>query len=450
MNRKNELLNNAIEAMRTTEPDSDAVTASAGRIADRLGVAMPADAAVEQIRSCEDVRHLLDAYRKGTLPEARSLLVKAHLGDCGTCLRYFREGSKAAVVEWFPPATRSTAARPARRPHALGWALAFSFALAVVATFFYQAYWQVPPGVRAEVQSIDGSAYLISDGRDHKLTPGATLKEGDRLRTSGASHAVIRLAEGSTVEVNQRTALEVGARGRNITVALDGGDLIVQAAKRTSGHLYVKTPDCRVAVTGTVFTVNSGIKGSRVAVLWGAVQVTHSGIHSMLNPGDQLTTSDNLAPEPLEEQIAWSPDRQKYVGILAELALIEHRISQIPLPGPRYSSDLLARVPADTLLYISIPNLGEFLGEANKIFNDQLSQSPQLQQWWSKGRNNTKELDAIVGRIHDVSQFLGDEAVVVGVKETNHPGFAVLADVAKSGLADFSNTRLPRRAPRAN
>ena len=37
--------------------------------------------------------------------------------------------------------------------------------------------------------------------------------------------------------------------------------------KRTSGHLYVKTPDCRVAVTGTVFSVDSGMKGSRVAVL---------------------------------------------------------------------------------------------------------------------------------------------------------------------------------------
>ena len=196
---------------------------------------------------------------------------------------------------------------------------------------------------------------------------------------------MIRLSDGSTVEVNERTALEVGARGRNMTVALDGGDVIVQAAKRTSGHLYVKTPDCRVAVTGTVFTVNSGIKGSRVAVLQGAVQVTHSGIHSMLNPGDQITTSDNLAPEPLEEQIAWSPDREKYVGILAQLALIEHRISQIPFPQPRYSSDLLPRVPADTLLYVSIPNLGEFLSQANQIFHDQLNQSPQLQQWWSQG-----------------------------------------------------------------
>jgi ferric-dicitrate binding protein FerR (iron transport regulator) len=59
----------------------------------------------------------------------------------------------------------------------------------------------------------------------------------------------------------------VGARGHDMTVALENGAVIVQAAKRTSGHLYVKTPDCRVAVTGTVFSVNFGLKGSRVAVL---------------------------------------------------------------------------------------------------------------------------------------------------------------------------------------
>jgi len=156
-----------------------------------------------------------------------------------------------------------------------------------------------------------------------------------------------------------------------------------------------------------------------------------------LNPGDQVTTSDNLAPEPLEEQVAWSPDREKYIGILAQLALLEHKISQIALPGPRYSSDLLPRMPEDTLLYVSIPNLGEFLTQANQIFHDQLSQSQELQQWWSQGHNNTAELDALVEKIHDISTYLGDEAVVVGVKQAAHPGFAVLADVEKSGLADL-------------
>ncbi len=432
---EDELLNKAIEAVRNEGLDSEMIQASAERISERLGIAMREERPVAQIHSCEDVRHLLASYREGTLPEARELLVKAHLSDCGACLRVFREGEKAAAVDWSAPIARTFGTR---RPRALGWALAFSFALIVCAAFVYKAYWQVPPGVRAAVQSIDGSAYLISNAGDRKLSAGATLGEGDRLRTTGASRAVLRLSDGSTVEVNERTALEVGARGRDMTVALDNGDVIVQAAKRTSGHLYVRTPDCRVAVTGTVFTVNAGLKGSRVAVLQGAVKVTHSGIHSTLHPGDQMMTNDNLVAEPLEQQVAWSADRQKYVGLLAQLALVEHRIAQIPFPRPRYSSDLLTRVPADTLLYLSIPNLGEFLNEANQIFHDQLTQSPVLQEWWSKGReHNTAELDSVVRQIHDVSQCLGDEVVVVGVKEPKHPGFAVIADVQKSGLAEL-------------
>ena len=113
MKHQDELLNKAIEAVRDDEPGSEAIHASAARISDRLGVAMRTDSAVEQIRGCEDVRRLLPSYREGTLPEARALLVKAHLGDCGTCLRYFREGSKAATVDWSVPARTGGAAAPA-------------------------------------------------------------------------------------------------------------------------------------------------------------------------------------------------------------------------------------------------------------------------------------------------------------------------------------------------
>jgi hypothetical protein len=228
-----------------------------------------------------------------------------------------------------------------------------------------------------------------------------------------------------------------------MTIALDNGAVIVQAAKRTSGHLYVKTPDCRVAVTGTVFSVDSGIKGSRVAVLQGTVHVTHGGVDSLLHAGDQVSTSDNLSPAPLEQQVAWSHDREKYLPLLAQFSTLEHRLGQIPFPQPRYTSDLLARVPADTELYISIPNPGDFLSEANTIFQDQLQKSPELQQWWSGGKGrNTAELNSLVGKFHDVSQYLGDEIVIVGTKQNQNAGFAVVADVQKSGLADLLKTQI--------
>jgi hypothetical protein len=418
--------------MRAAAPDAQELSASAEKVAGRMGIAFAEN--TDAIESCEDMRPLLDAYRAGTLPLTRALLVEAHLSECSVCFRRLRSGSVA--VNWSAPKVMPV--RPKVRPLAVAWGMAASLAVAAAGLFVYQAYWQIPPGVRAEVQSIDGSASLITNSGDRLLAPGAQLHEGDVLRTGGGSHAVVRLADGSTVEMNERSALGFGARGHNATLDLDRGALIVKAAHRTSGHLYVQTEDCRVAVTGTVFSVNSGIKGSRVAVLQGAVEVRHAGVRSMVNAGNMFTTTENLAPEPLSEQVAWSPNRNEYLELLAQFSVLQHKIEQIPLPQPRYGSDLLNRMPADTQLYVSIPNLGDFVTQAKAIFEDQLQQSPVLQKWWNTGKQDkTAELDALVNKLHDISQYIGDEMVVVALKQQTGPGFAVVADVQRSGLADL-------------
>jgi ferric-dicitrate binding protein FerR (iron transport regulator) len=433
------LLDQATLAMRLAAPDANELSAAAEKLAGRLGIAFAENA--NAIESCEDMRPLLDAYRSETLQLTRALLVEAHLRECAVCFRRLRSGSGA--VNWSAP--KVIPVRPKVRPLAVAWAMAASLAMAAGALFVYQAYWQVPPGVRAEVQSIDGSASLITDSGDRLLSPGALLHEGDVLRTSGASHAVVRLADGSTVEMNERSALGFRARGHNETLDLDRGALIVKAAHRKSGHLYVQTEDCRVAVIGTVFSVNSGIKGSRVAVLQGAVEVRHAGVRSMVNAGNMFTTTDNLSPEPLIDQVAWSPNRNEYLELLAQFSILQHKIEQISLPQPRYGSDLLNRMPANTQLYVSIPNLGDFVAQAKTIFDDQLKQSPVLEKWWNTGKlDKTAELDELVNKLHDMSQYIGEEMVIVALKQQAEPGFAVIADVQRQGLADLLKQEFAR------
>lgn len=425
---KRSLLKDATDALRADVPDAEKMNASMQQMANKLGIEVREDA----VQSCEGMREMLNGYRAGTLTEARRLLVEAHLHECGTCLRRLHE--ERAAVDWSaPPIAVST-------PHnARGWAwgMAFATVLLLAGVFAYRAYWLVPPGVRAEVQSVQGQAYVLSASGSRLAGAGAALYEGDQLRTSGDSHAVVRLADGSTVQINQRSTLGVGARGKDMTVALNHGAVIVEAAHRKSGHLYVQTPDCRVGVTGTIFSVDAGLKGSRVGVLQGSVQVAHAGVKSMLQSGQQFASNDNLAPEPLEQQFSWSPDRQKFIGIMAQLANIQHEISKIPFPEPRSSRDLLPRMPANTQLYVSIPNLGEFLSEANTVFQEQLSQSPELQQWWSRGsKHNGNDLNEAVAKIRDISDYLGDEVVVAGVSNGTRPEAAIIADVQRSGLKD--------------
>src|SRR5207249_7410169 len=94
------------------------------------------------------------------------------------------------------------------------------------------------------------------------------LKSGDKvdseefIRTAAGSHATVKLLDGSDVEMNQRSAFAVSATRRDTTIQLDQGGIIVHAAKRRRGHLYVSAPDCRVAVTGTMFAINAGTKRS--------------------------------------------------------------------------------------------------------------------------------------------------------------------------------------------
>jgi hypothetical protein len=248
-------LRTAVQALQADEPGAEQMAVSARRVADRLGIDSVNESRVDAITSCDDVQGLFGSYRAGTLSPARALLIEAHLRDCRDAAASSAEGLGTAVLDWSAPKPRRVFAW---RPQVFGWASASAIALLVTVFLVYKAYWQVPPGVRAEVQSIDGAAYRISDAGDHRLSPGEKLGEGETLRTSAGGHAVLRLTDGSTIEVNERSVVGVGARGRDMTVTVANGAVIVEAAKRTSGHLYVRTPDCRVAVTGTVFSVDAG------------------------------------------------------------------------------------------------------------------------------------------------------------------------------------------------
>ena len=151
------LLSKAVQALKADEPDGAQISASARRVAVRIGLASIADSiddlGVGAIQDCKDVRRLLGSYRAGTISKTRSLMIEAHLRDCGSCFRHAQSASGTATLDWSAP---KAARIPVWRPQAYGWVLASACALLVATFFVYRAYWQVPPGVRAEVQSVDG------------------------------------------------------------------------------------------------------------------------------------------------------------------------------------------------------------------------------------------------------------------------------------------------------
>ena len=94
----------------------------------------------------------------------------------------------------------------------------------------------------------------------------------DRIAIAVAD-GVYELVDGSRVEMRPGTELSFERAGDGLRILLKHGGIIVNAAKQRSGHLYVETKDVTVSVIGTVFLVNAGENGSRVAVIEGEVRV---------------------------------------------------------------------------------------------------------------------------------------------------------------------------------
>jgi ferric-dicitrate binding protein FerR (iron transport regulator) len=442
----------AIRGIRESAPDERAMEAAGERVWERIrgAYADPQFAtAIETIRSCSDFRALLPDYCAGRLSPGRTMLLEDHLRECADCRRYSKglSGSDEEAARWTPAYQASAITR-------WNWqrmgAYAALLVLAAVAAFTVNYFYFAPaPGMRAQVENAQGGLYLVAADGEKPAPAGLEIAEGQKLRTAAGGHAFVRLSDGSRVEMNERAEFSVSATRRDVTLHLGRGNIIVEAAKRRSGRLYVATPDARVAVTGTVFSVNSGMKGSRVSVMEGAVQVSSNGNEALLRPGDQLNTNATMGTVPISEEIAWSENLDNHLKLLAEFQKLQNKLEQIPSPPPRYQSRILGVVPANTVAYASIPNLGGALAQANQIFQEQLQQSSTLRSWWAQMQRDSNgfTLQEMIEKVHMLSQYLGDEVVFIADKEGTRTYPVVLAEISRPGLADFLNAQFGAGTP---
>jgi len=448
--RKESTLDDAIASLRDDVPAPDMAEEAAAHVWERLAPARLGLApSSEAIAGCADVVALLPAYRRGELSAARALLIEDHLRDCVACRGAFlRPGQRhLALLPWRASSGSATAAPRRRRQYAM----AATVVLAALASAWavHQAFFRVPAGSRAAVQSVSGGLQRVAADTAVRLAAGAEIGEAELVRTGGASRAVLRLGDGSLVEMSERAELSVTARGRDTTIHLMRGRIIVQAAKRRSGHLRVASGDCTVSVTGTVFSVNNGIKGSRVSVFEGSVRVAGPGAEQVLAPGDQWATSAAMEAVPLREEIAWSADVDRHLALLSEMKVLRERLRTLPTPGLRYESRLLGILPEEAVLFASAPNYGQALAEAHRLFRERLQESAVLRDWWAQvdpARHQGPDLATVVEKVRGFSDFLGDEIVLAAV-DTGGPQRVVplvLAEVRKPGLREFLEGELAR------
>jgi hypothetical protein len=423
----NQEFERVLNSIREEDPGVDVVEAAAERVRARLE--MRAVDMGGRLNSCQDFRALADAYREGTLTEARHMLVEDHLHSCVACRHFFRGEQKASVVTM--PAKRSMVGV------ALPWAIAA--AVLLVAGLTLPEYLNVlfaPAGARASVASVDGELYKVAPTGLTLLTAGSAIGENEQVRTAKGSRAVLKLRDGSLVEVAERSDLRLNERWSGKTVALERGSVMVEAAKQRRGRLEIATPDCLVSVKGTIFEVSRGLKGSRVSVVQGEVKVDKATGTELLHRGDQTATNPTMALTGVSQDIAWSENSAKYAALLGEMASISKKLEAIPGPGMRYSSKLTASLPANTAVFVSMPNLSATLAEANSIFEARAKESPVLNQWWNA--EGATRVRRIVDQVRTISDYLGDEVVLaVPVEGGKLQEPVMVAEARKPGLKEY-------------
>jgi hypothetical protein len=383
--------------------------------------------AAEHIEGCADFQSLMPDYLGKKLSTARTLLLEDHTSECIPCRRALKKQRDLKAAKPLTYAVQKGAQSPKQeqprasvtkgwnRTNIVRWSAAAVFAVCVclAGMFAYERLDLSGHTLAATLETADGAVYVVSDARESRqLTPGAQLQKGERVRTAKDSSAVLRLADGSMVEMRERSEFSVTQNMRGVTVNLERGDVIVEAAKQDKGRLFVQTLDSLVSVKGTIFAVESGTKGSRVSVVEGEVEVKYASKTEKLLPGDQTTTTRNLDKTSVRKNVAWSRNAAKYTNLVAELAKLRRDINeQIARPGVRYSSRFVDLVPENTVFYAALPNLTESLAESERIMQERIKQNPALAEWW-KGKKDGGINEQTLARVREFGAQLGDEIVV--------------------------------------
>jgi len=433
-------LDRATLALLESTPPQAEIEAAAETVRRRLGLAGQPSALAgdEVIHDCAGFAAMISAYRAGTLAPPRRELFEDHTRTCVECRKALWQANSGRSEAVRPAFVRSSAWQRLAAAAVVVAGCAVAIKLGVLDRVLTS-----PTKAQVVAERVDGTLFRVRDGQLYPVAPDATLAASEVLRTGRGTRAVLRLADGSRVEVNEHAELAVEPRRDGTAIALHRGSVIIEAAKQSEGrHLFVDAPDCQVAVKGTVFAVTSGPKGSRVSVLEGEVWVEQGTTVTKLAPGGQTVTGTNLTPIPVAEEVAWSSDPQRYAIFLCELSEVSKQmmasLANVPL---RYDSKLVPLLSPGTFIVAAVPNVSREIADAGEDLEQRIQANPQLRSFFDQQR--TQNPDApnfmeLLDRFRELGSFCGDEFVigVGGAAGEGHPSVVLLAETGnEAGLA---------------
>ena len=408
------LLDRALEAVRDDVPGAPEETAALDLVANRIETASGV---------IEDYRVLVADYLADSLSPARKLLFEEELNNSVRLRRAVRAAENS---------TRPSDPAPRRTQRRWSWATAAAAAAVVLAVGVLLIVRALPVADQSRLAQVDpsgGVLYHVAEEGLTRLPAGAWVTGNERLRTGKTGSTLLVLDDGSRLEIEARSQLRLRRQRSGNHVRVDRGRVIVQAAAQGDRTLEVATDDLLVAVRGTVFGVSYGVKGTRVAVVEGEVEVRRGTDRTKLRAGEQLDTR-GVAATSVAEDVAWSRDAERYVEMLAEYAEIKRELGALLTVTPRHSPRLLDLVPDDTGAYVAIPNAADQIAEGYRLLLRRVVDA-----------QTSALVERYVGWLDELGDYLGDETVLAVRADDAAP--VVLAEVRREGLSGALEAHLP-------
>ncbi|MBS0662173.1 MAG: FecR domain-containing protein [Verrucomicrobia bacterium] len=158
--------------------------------------------------------------------------------------------------------------------------------------------------------------------------PGRPASQRQDRATPAGQRQSLTLADGSMIDLNAQTNIQIEITGHSRQVRLAAGEAFFVVHKDPSRPFVVETPAGSVRVTGTKFDVRADRDGQfEVTVLEGSVQTHPLGAGGTpaapraLAPGDQLSASPagvevrKLTPAEVEDAVAWRQGQIVFNGV---------------------------------------------------------------------------------------------------------------------------------------
>ncbi|MFC1852476.1 FecR domain-containing protein [candidate division CSSED10-310 bacterium] len=367
--------------------------------------------------SCEDFQKMIQQHQLKDLNEVQALFLRDHLKECPRCRNFQLSLKQGVGAEEVATISRIVPHRVGF-PHIVRYALAAGLLFAVVSlSWLLYLHRTIHRNDIARLVSVEGTLLDVASHGITGLSSHNQVATDEIIKTTKNSKAQLKLVDNSMLEMNERSELFITEQHKGLIINLKRGNIIVRAAPQNTKKLFVQTNDCEIAVTGTIFSVSHGIKGSRISVLEGEVHVSQKGERTILKPGQQMSTSSNISGAPIQNEVAWSNEFELYLNLLQAVSDVSEELESHPaLKRNRDYSPILEILPPRTVFYVSIPNVTEYLSDFKQRLDESINSNPLLSRWWTDNLSHDFEVgfqfEKQLDKICQFGNFLQDEIVL--------------------------------------